>query len=182
MVWMVFHFLLLGCQKIDVESIGMPGLVVHILQLKTNCTDPKGPRLQQFRSRPKSLNLNCFWRKDKLWAEQSRQAGWLVGWTKQWNMWAASSHISATISQARPQHQAAHRGVGQTLQAIHNNGTLRARPCRTKKPGIQLMRLNAGRAGGVLESFSWSTILVPASLPECTVLPFSGNARLCSCF
>ena len=97
---------------------------------------------------------------------RAEQAGWLVGW---WDK--TVEHVSGFLSYishdfaskatapSSPQHQAAHQGVGQTLQAIHNNGTLRARPCRTKKPGIQLMRLNAGRAGGVWESFSRSTIL-----------------------
>ena len=100
------------------------------------------------------------------------------------------SYISHDFaSKATTKQQPTHRGVGQTLQGIlHNNGTLRARPCWTKKPGIQLMRLNAGRLGWkfwkvLVEADSstilrWEWFLQGCKLPECTFLAFSGNVRL----
>ena len=121
----------------------------------------------------------------------ARVAAFFVGQNSEPVSAASSSHISATISQARPppSSRATHRGVGQTLQGIlHNNGTLRARPCWTKKPGIQLMRLNAGRLGWkfwkvLVEADSstilrWEWFLQGCKLPECTFLAFSGNVRL----
>ena len=158
--------------------------------LKNKCSLNKiwqgWPRWQQFRS-AKSYNLNYFWKYG--------QSSSLLCGTKQWSSERGFllSYISHDFaSKATTKQQPAHRGVGQTLQGIvHNNGTLRARPsCRTKKPGIQLMRLNAGRLGWkfwkvLVEADSssskflrWEWFLPACKLPECTFLAFSGNVRL----
>lgn len=148
----------------------------------------QGPWWQQFRS-AKSYDLNYFWKYG--------QSSSLLCGTKQWSsergfLFSYISHDFA--SKATTKQQPTHRGVGQTLQGVlHNNGTLRARPsCRTKKPGIQLMRLNAGRLGWkfwkvLVEADSstilrWEWFLQGCKLPKCTFLAFSGNVRFCWLF
>ena len=51
---------------------------------------------------------------------------------------------------------------------------LRARPCRTKKPGIQLMRLNAGRGWWIFGKFWLKRNLEMGMAPAC--LPLCKNA------